>query len=117
MLQANQQIVTNGDMSGNIISAPAMLVVQMFGDAIQLVWTGTPTGTFSVQYSCDVGIDQFGDGVVNWSTHPTSILPIVATDGNWIFNCVWLNVKWVRLLYTATSGTGILNARFNLKGV
>ena len=35
------------------INSQAMQLYNMYGYSIQLVWTGTPTGSFKLQASCD----------------------------------------------------------------
>lgn len=83
--------------------------------AVQLVFTGTPTGTFSLQGSNDGG--QFDGqtltGVSNWTTISTQA---VAAAGNHMWNVANAGYRWVRVIYTATSGTGSVTGRFQGKG-
>lgn len=74
-------------------------------------WTGTPTGTFSLQCSFD--------GQTTWVTVPGAAAEFTANSqaqpagsgGSAVWN--WSNVpgNLVRILYTATSGTGTLTIR------
>lgn len=116
MQQSNEAIVVAGDMSGNIFSIPVN-VNQIYLYSIQVVWTGTPVGNFTVEASDDPGTDQLGTGVVNWTTMANSQIPTLGDSGDWLFRGLNVSEKWVRLKYTAGSSSGILNARFNAKGV
>lgn len=94
--------------------------------SIQASWTGTAeAGTFKLQISDDivpvaasssnpVGSDPAAN-VVNWSDY-TGSSTVVAGDGNFTWNMVYVGFRWVRLVYTAASGTGTYNATFSGKG-
>lgn len=79
--------------------------------SIQAVWTGTPTGVFALQASFD--------GQQTWTTIPGAAAEFTANSqaqpaggaSSAVWN--WSNVpgNLVRLLYTATSGTGTLTVR------
>lgn len=106
-------IATSQSMGASFNSTPVdCSAVQLA--SIQGVWTGggSPTGTFKVQ----VSNDQVNDGasVTNWSDYPSSSIAIT-TDGDLIYNISNLGYRWVRLVYTRTSGTGTLNAKAVLK--
>lgn len=45
-------LISAGDMSGSLVS-PSQSLDTVIGYAIQAVWTGSPTGTFSVSGSLD----------------------------------------------------------------
>lgn len=79
--------------------------------SIRASWTGTPSGTFSLEASFDGG--------ATWTTIPGASAEFTANsqtqpagaDGGAIWN--WSNVpgNLVRLYYTRSGGTGQLNAR------
>lgn len=90
--------------------------------AIQLVFTGSPVGTFNLQCSNDPGLPDGGltpqaSGVTNW-TDITGSSQGISAAGNIVWNVENAGYTWVRVNYVATSGTGSLSsARANVKGV
>ena len=104
--------------------------------------TGAPAGTLAIQTSCDVVLNptltpNFGDlpnafwnqlplyPVVagNWSTHyypgavATLTPPPVAGATTIVIDEDRCNYAWMRIVYTATSGTIIPRAKMRLKGM
>lgn len=76
-------------------------------------WTGTPTGSFKLQGSNDVG-----DSVTDWEDIPGSTLAVAGAAGTQMWNYTRSPFRWVRIVYTATSGSGTLSKMiFNAKGV
>lgn len=107
-----QFVITNGDMSGNLTSL--VTIVQTNGKvSYDIAWSGTPTGTFSVQVSNTY--TQNADGSVrtagNWTpitlSSPTAAL---GSSGNGFIDIDATAAYAIRLMYTAASGTGTLNA-------
>lgn len=101
-------------------------VNQLYDLSIQAMWTGAPVGTFTIEVSNDivpikpivgnpVGPDPAAN-VVNWSTYTGSAVLTTGTSGNWMWITQLAPYKWVRLKYTATSGTGTVTANFFAKG-
>lgn len=91
--------------------------------SIQLVFTGSPQGTFTLQMSNDAGhIDAQSkavqsSGVVNWTTIAGSSQSILAA-GDHSYQFENAGFQWVRVVWTFSSGTGNLtSARANVKGV
>lgn len=105
-------IVTDGDMSGDIASSAIETKLQD-NLGIQLTWTGAPVGTFSVQVSIDYSKDINGN-VVNtghWTSLPLN--PAIAASGagdTAYIDVNQLTAPYLRVLYTKTSGSGVLNA-------
>lgn len=95
----------------------------------QLSWTGSPTGTFSVQVSLDhaqsdtgtvlnagtwtdVTLSYLSGGtIVTATTIPTSVGSPVFID------LALLTSPWVRVKYTASSGSGTLVAYVSAKAL
>lgn len=87
---------------------------------VQFNWTGAPVGTFGVQVSMDYHEDEFKNitNPGNWTTLP--IVPIIIATGSPNTAYIDLNqlsAPYIRVFYTATSGTGTLDAFINGKGV
>jgi hypothetical protein len=109
-------------------NGPARQLENMFGYSIQVVFTGTPNGTFKLQASADpvtAAGQVFGaNGAVtytptNWSD--VSLSPvIVSAAGNYMWNVIDTMYNYVRLVYTDASGgvsTAVLTvSTFNGKG-
>jgi hypothetical protein len=90
--------------------------------AVQVVFTGSPTGTLKLQVSCDVGnpnasLPYSDDSVINWVDLPGTSTSITAA-GTSFFNLVDAGYSWVRVVYTHTSGTAqITVAQIHMKGL
>lgn len=94
------QVVSSGDMSADVTSDTTN-IEHLDNIAYQLVWTGTPTGTFAVE------------GTVDGSTWAALDLsdPILASGSADDALIVLSDLSFVsiRVKYTRTSGTGTLN--------
>lgn len=91
--------------------------------SIQLVFTGSPGGNFKLQASNDPGQPNAASeaqqvvGVTNWTDVLDSAQTISAA-GNHVWTVENAGYTWVRVVWTATSGSGTLtSARANGKGV
>lgn len=116
-------ISASGVMTGtNTITSDPIRVDQIYGYAIQAVYTGTPVGTLSLQASCDAPgrttqVSNGGpDSVTNWST-VTNSSTAVSGAGSFMWNVIGGFYNYVRLVYTNTSSTGVLTAKISEKGV
>ena len=92
--------MTAGDMSGNLLS-DATNIKRLDNFGIQLVWTGVPVGTFDIQASID--------GVSYTSLSFSSPITASGTASSTLINLNQIPYAWVRVAYTATSGTGSLD--------
>ena len=113
------QIVTNGSMATSI-TGPAIETKQQDNIGFQLNWTGTPTGTFSFQVSMDYAQDIEGNvtNAGNWIT--LTVSPAITATGAADIAYVDLNqlsAPYARVVYTAVSGSGTLNAFITAKAV
>lgn len=109
-------------MNANINSNP-MQLLNMFGYSIQLVYTGTPTGTFKLQASSDP-IYTTTPGIQATPTNWTDVLnssQAVSAAGNYMWNVSESMYNYVRVVYTdGSSGAStaiITSATFNGKGM
>jgi hypothetical protein len=75
--------------------------------SIQATWTGTPTGSFTIQLSNDPTDNP--SVVSNWTDYSGSALAVAGAGGTnmWNMQCA---AKWFRLNYNFTSGTGTLTS-------
>jgi hypothetical protein len=91
-----------------------------YGVAFQAVFTGSPVGTISLQGSCDYGArnpQQAGGNyqIVNWTDIANSSASVTgAGTVSWNFQGSFY--KWIRVIYTASSGSGTISIRANSKG-
>ncbi len=115
--------------AGTVLSATrnsqAVPLYQIFGYAIQLVFTGTPTGSFKLQGSCDpvpqaaqAAISPYS--VTNWTDISGSSQSVTAA-GSIIWNAEDTMYNYVRVVYTDTSSgasTAIITvSTFNGRGI
>lgn len=111
--------VNSGDMSANITSAPTVL--QSISQVCYSVsWAGTsPVGTVSVQASNDYAINANGqvENAGTWATmtlqyngSAVTSIPVTGNSGNGLIDITDTAAYAIRLVYTAGSGTGTLQA-------
>lgn len=113
MQTPNAAIVTDGDMTGTeVIYSDPISLDKFVCCFIQAVWTGTPNGSFKVQICGDA--DEVTP--TNWGDYPDSTVAVTGAAGSHHWDIVKTGASWARLVYTNTSGTGVLNVRSNLKG-
>jgi hypothetical protein len=113
-------------MSGNITSSPTV-ILDMYALSYGLSWAGTsPVGTVSIQGSND--FSQNAEGAVmnagtwntltvNYNGAPVTTIPVSGNTGNGIIDVLGTGIYAVRLIYTATSGTGSLTVTMVAKEV
>lgn len=120
---ANEAItLSSTDMSGSI-TGTAIYLGHICNYSIQLVFTGSPSGTFKLQCSNDAGNPNgavppsLSSGVTNW-TDIAGSSQVISAAGDITYQVENAGYAWVRVVYTFTSGTGtITSARVNVKGV
>ncbi len=103
---SNQQIVTNGDMSGNITSLSTN-IDEVVSYCVQATFTGSPVGSIKVQASNDPTLLGYGD--------VTESIASVTGAGTYILNVEFPSYSYVQLVYTSSSGSGTMNAKLNTK--
>src|SRR4051812_6788350 len=115
MKQNTITLLTNAVMTGTTeVDSPTIPCDQLWGFAIQAVWTGTPNGTLKLQASCDAPLltSQTSNGtsnVTNWTDIADSSVVIAGAAGNYMWNVTVAGYRFVRLVYVNTSSTGVLN--------
>lgn len=106
-------IMTNADMSLASINSVGVDLSFAKDGAVQAVWTGAPVGVLKLQISGDNVPDAAS--VVNWSDYSGSSIN-VSGPGDAAYNFPNAGYRWLRLVYTKTSGTGTINATYTSKG-
>jgi hypothetical protein len=101
-------IIPVGTVMNATINSKAMQLQNMLFYNIQLVYTGTPTGSFKLQASSDnsatmTAAGQFPYVPTNWTDIPSSS-QAVTTSGSVMYNVEWAGYNFVRVVYTDTSG-------------
>lgn len=116
MSVANDNIIPGNPISlATSWTSEPVYVYQIVLLSIQLVFTGTPVGTFSLECSNDEYDSKLAPQ--NWTKIAGSAQDVTeAGDHTW--NIQDAGYRWIRVVYTADSGTGTLTvARYNGKGI
>ena len=98
-------ILSAGDMSGNLSSS----VTDLQGTnsySVQAVYTGAPVGTLQLQISMDN---------ITFSEYTGSSVSI-SEAGNTMFKITRNGERYIKAIYTFSSGTGSLSAIIGLQG-
>jgi hypothetical protein len=75
--------------------------------SVQFVWTGTPTGTVSLQESNDN---------INWSPIAGASQATGGSAGNVSIDITNISAGYIQAVYTHVSGAGTVTAQLNAKG-
>lgn len=117
---AKNIIPLNTVLNANI-NGQAMQLLASFSYSIQIVFTGTPTGTFKLQASADAYPNPVPN--VTWPVHWSDVADssfAVSAAGNVMWTVEFPGYNWVRVVYTdGSSGSStaiITSATFNAKG-
>lgn len=107
MKTALVNLLTNGDMSGNLIAGPEQLTY-IYGYAVQANYSGSPAGVLKLQAS--------NDGVNFVDIADTTFA--ISAAGSTVINCTSSNYLYVQCVWTASGGsTGSLSVDIVIKGV
>lgn len=98
-------VITLGDASGTLNSA-IIDSNQLLSVSLQAEVVGTAAGTLIIQYSNDFAPN---DNPTNFSPIPSATVAIAGV-GVYSIPKIDLCYRWLRVNYTATSGTGSLTA-------
>lgn len=97
----NTRVLTSQSLTSTFQSA-AIDLSSLTGYSIQLIFSSGATGTLLVTAS--------NDGTNFDSTSPILSVALAGTAGNRQQNNQFAHYKYIRIEYTASSGTGTLNA-------
>lgn len=111
------QIFTAGVMTGtNVLTSTVTNIQNLDNVAIELIWTGTPNGTFTVDGSLDYALTNGAAGT--WVSLTLSPAPAAAgSASNALINLNGLAFPWIRVTYTNASSTGTLTGYISGKAV
>lgn len=106
------------DMSLASCTSIGLDINQLTSYAVQAVFTGAPVGTLTLEISSDDVLVVPGTNpaanVTHWTTY-TGSSQAVAAAGSFMWNVFPAGYRWMRMVYTKTSGTGSLSSTFNGK--
>ena len=112
------KVIDNVSMAGNIISA-VTVVSQLTMISYDITWAGTtPVGVMSVELSNSYSLNVDGSvrNAGDWTTLTLSSTPSVSGNtGHGFIDIDATGAYAMRLVYTRTSGTGVMNAVINAK--
>ena len=107
------KVITAGDMSGNLTSK-VTVIDDLSMISYSVSWSGaSPVGTITVQASNDYSTNADGSvrNAGTWNTLTlSSICAVSGNTGNGMIDIDSLAGYAVRLVYTRTSGTGVIDA-------
>lgn len=111
-------VILNQSMATSVNSEPSALTLVSYV-SYTVTWSGSPVGILQVEACNDVGVDPNGAYIANTGTwvpiymnvNGTSSNSIVVNGaGNAFIDIDGIAAAYIRLSYTATSGSGTLNA-------
>jgi len=105
----------NGTSMGASITSDQVPLSFEDNVGLQVVWTGTPTGTLDVQISLDP-TNLGWQSIPSTSFVPTPAIPSGSAGSNY-YELMQTTAAFIRLVYTRTSGTGTLKAKITAKSV
>lgn len=79
------------------------------GFTVQAVWTGTPTGSISIECSAD---DQAPN---DWDTVADTTVAIAGAAGRQVYNLREQNYSFARVKYVGASGSGSIRGNITKK--
>lgn len=116
----NDLAISSGSMTGtDVIYSDWIWLGHAAGVCIQAVWTGTPNGAFKLQCSVDPTVPTPGASyptLTNAEDIADSDYTVSGSAGSYTWNVSDAYFPWIRVVYTNTSSTGTLNARYYTKG-
>lgn len=111
-VEFNQQLISAGSMGSSLNSSPMHLGEFNGYSCSAVVSSGSsPVGTLKLQVAND-----FSATVSNWVDVAGSGIAITG-DGANLWSVADAYYKWVRVVYTRTSGSGTLDVNCNIKNI
>lgn len=108
-------LISSGDMSASI-NGTGVITERFNMTSFQAVWSGTsPVGTIKIQFSNDNVASA--DDVTNWTDVSNSTQNVSGNTGSLGWNIWAHSYRFLRPVWTFTSGTGSLDVSCQSKGV
>ena len=101
----NNHCISAGDMTGNITST-VVDIGEVGGYCVHGVYSGSPNGTLAIQVS---------NNLTNF--HTVNSISIPTSDSQVFYQADKAHYRYVKLVYTASSGTGVLNCYISGKQI
>lgn len=120
-IKNDELTLSSTDMTAATITSDPIWLGHIANFAIQLVFTGTPNGTFKLQASNDEGArDTYieSPSISNW-TDVDGSSQVISAAGDHMWNVQNCGYRWIRIVWTdsSTGAATITSARMNVKGV
>ena len=110
---SNGVVATTTQMTGTAtIYVPLKMLKTITDCAVELVWTGTPTGTFTVEATIASGLYSS----TNWTDLGVTVGNPAGSADSSIISFTNLQFPYVRVKYVNASGSGTLTAYQHAKG-
>lgn len=103
-------IINAGDMSQATLTSTVINVQNLDNAGLEVTWTGSPTGTITVQASIS------NQTFYSLTFNPTLTQP-AGSAGGYLINLNQLPFTYFKVVYTKTSGTGTLDVWAAVKEV
>jgi len=113
------QSVINGDLSAQLIS-PVTNIKYLDNLLIELVCTGSPNGTFYVEFSADYNQDLNQNTLNPGTWVPLDFgtqTPTITAATDIMLDLNQMPAPYVRVRWVPVSGTGVLNMWITAKGI
>ncbi len=107
---ANYDALSAAVMGVATITSDPIDISSSFGYAVQCIWTGTPTGTLTLEASCQENAPTAFETISGTS------VSLVGAAGAQLYNVSDCQYKWARIKYVGASGAGLITAHVNKKG-
>ena len=114
---AQAPVIIDGDMSANIISTPT-IIQKLSMVSYSYSWSGSsPSGTVTVEVSNDYRLNAAGEveNAGTWTALSGVSGAVSGNSGTGFIDVVQTAAYAIRTKYTATSGSGTLQATVNAK--
>jgi len=122
MKSSQFNILADTGLGGNpLTTADPVLIDQIYGFSVQVMWDGNPVGDWKLQGSCDP-IYRGVTGstrpllVTNWTDIEGTTIAAGGGPGTILYNLNGAFYNFVRLVFAWSSGDGIANANMVVKG-
>ena len=109
-------IIDKVTMAGTAVTTSTVVpLLNVYCYALQYIAAGSAAaGSVQIYGSCDEGLDEHGTGVSNWFTIDSATT--ISVIGSVLVNKDGVGYRWLKVTYTANSGTGTMTVKINTKG-